>query len=279
MSLVNPQLQVFSEPLEDLSVESMEFYPFAPDTENPGTTQTKYDITVKDLDSYINFSRSYLQINCKIVTSAGANIANENIALQNSGFSLIERATVLVDNQIVEECNHAPQVTTMKFLAESSDDYYRTNGSNMYFYKDTGLGTAVPADNVGFSTRKAFASASANMTLYLPMKHLFGYATNDKVTKGLRHTLSLTRASHANMIHQDANASAGSQVYISKMRLWVPIIRPSLRAVQNIESKLNQGFKQKLNWDAHNGYRSGTFSANLTEINWRIIKMAHSLIF
>ena len=49
----------------------------------------------------------------------------------------------------------------------------------------------------------------------------------------------LYRNTHANMVHQAAAAPAGTQVFIERVRLWCPIIRPSLQAVVDIENKLN----------------------------------------
>jgi hypothetical protein len=280
MSLVNPQLQVFSEPLEDASIEGYDYHNYAPDTEVPGVGQSRWDIQIKDLDSYINFSRSYLQVSVRLVTAAGAAIAAaKDCALVNNGLSLFETARILVDGQIIEETNFCPQATTMRFLAESSDDYYRTSGSAMGFYKDTGTGSNVPANNAGFTTRRAIADNGKNMTMYIPIKHLFGYACVDKITKGLRHTLSLTKSSRANMIHQNtgnagAQLATGTDVYFSKIRLWTPVCRPSLSVISSIEGKLNQGFSQKMNWLANNSYRSGEFAAANTTINWRIANAA-----
>lgn len=275
--IVNPQLQIFQEPLEDRSIQGYDYHNYSPDTEVPGQNQGRYEIQIKDLDSYINFSRSYLQVSCRLVDANGNAIgANKDCALVNNGWSLFETGRVLVDGQIIEEVNFAPQASTMRFLAECSDDYYRTTGSNMGFYKDTGTGSNVPANNTGFASRRALADNGKNMTFYLPLKHLFGYCTVDKVTKSLRHTLSLTKATRANMIHQNTgNANAneiltGTDVFISKVRLWTPVVRPSLEVISSLESSLNQGFSQKLDWLANNSYRSGEYDANNTTINWRI---------
>ena len=43
MSLVNPHLQVFSEPLEDASIEGYDYHNYAPDTEVPGVGQSRWD--------------------------------------------------------------------------------------------------------------------------------------------------------------------------------------------------------------------------------------------
>ena len=66
--IVNSQLRVFEEALEDNSIQEMVYRPVLPnDTSTPATTKTRFEIIHKDVDQYINFSRSYLQIRAKLV--------------------------------------------------------------------------------------------------------------------------------------------------------------------------------------------------------------------
>mgnify|MGYP001569304549 CR=1 FL=1 len=258
----NPVLDIFSEALEDTSIDSVEYHPYSSnDVGVPGTTKTRFEIQHKDQDSFINYARSYLEVKCKIVKADGTNFTgSELIALQNNGYSLFERAQLLIDNQVIEEVQHPGIASTMRALAEWSADYANTAGSNMGWYQDTGTGTAVTADNVGFASRQALHTNSQQITLYMPLKHLFGYCQDvDKVTKGLRFSLVLNKNQAGNSIHSGVGAPANALVHINKIQLWVATVKPSLEMVSRIEGRLAQGFTQKLNWRGMSMYRSPSF--------------------
>ena len=58
--------------------------------------------------------------------------------------------------------------------------------SDMGWYQDTGQGTPVLADNVGFASRNLLHRNSQLITLYMPLKHVFGYCQDvDKITKNV----------------------------------------------------------------------------------------------
>ena len=71
--------------------------------------------------------------------------------------------------------------------------------------------------------------------------------------------------------HRSLAATNGTTVLIeSPMKLWIPIITPSLEATVALEEKLNQGAVQKLNWEAFNCYRSGVIPAADTSFTYRV---------
>eukprot|EP00942_MAST-04A_sp_MAST-4A-sp1_P009911 g9911.t1 len=268
MSLINPSLDFFSEPLSDESIESKEYQVYNPnDLGEYGTTKTRFEINIHPQDVFQNFSEARIETTVKIVKSDGTALDTgndtENIALQNGFWSLWERAELRVGNGAasVESINFANVAAQMKFLTEASDDYKRTSGTNMGVYLDSGDGAASSA-NTGWNSRFELAKASNSITYYAPLKHLFGYCTNGKVTRGLKHTVILTRASHPNMIHVDGAATAGSKVFIENVRIWCPTVVPSLEVIQNYENKMLEGFSQKINFESMNCYRSGVFQAS-----------------
>ncbi len=265
-SLIHPSLDFFGEPLSDDSIESKEYQVYNPnDLGTPGVSKTRFEINIHPQDVYQNFSEAKIETTVKLVKADGTTaIAAQNIALQNGFWSLWEKAELRVGNgsAAVESINFANVAAQMKFLTEVGDDYLRTSGTNMGVYLDRGTaGTAVPASNSGYSARKDKAASGYSMTFYAPLKHLFGYCTNGKVTRGLKHTIILTRASHANMLHVDGSATAGSKVFIESVKIWVPTVVPSLSVIQNYENKMLQGFSQKINFESMNCYRSGVFQA------------------
>ena len=102
----NPVLDIFSEALEDTSIDSVEYHPYSPnDVGVPGTSKTRFEIQHKDQDSFINYARSYLEVKCKIVGANGAALGgNELVALQNNGYSLFERAQLLWTKETLGRC-------------------------------------------------------------------------------------------------------------------------------------------------------------------------------
>jgi hypothetical protein len=258
----NPVLDIFSEALEDTSIDSVEYHPYSPnDVGVPGITKNRFEIQHKDQDSYINYARSYLEVKCKIVGANGADLnGNELLALQNNGYSLFERGQLLIDNQVIEEVQHPGVASSIMALAGWSSDYANTSGSNMNWFQDSGTGTPVLADNVGFASRNLLHRNSQQITLYMPLKHCFGYCADvDKVTKGLRFSLVLNKNQAGNIIHAGAGSPANAQVYINKIQLWVATVKPSLEQVVRLENALARGYTQKLNWRGRSMYRSPSF--------------------
>jgi len=266
MSLINPSLDFFSEPLSDESIESKEYQVYNPnDLGEYSTSKTRFEINIHPQDVFQNFSEARIETTVKLKKADGTTaIAAEDIALQNGFWSLWERAELRVGNgaSSVESINFSNVAAQMKFLTEASDDYKRTSGTNMGIYLDAGTSDASGNTNSGFLSRKTLAAGGESMTFYAPLKHLFGYCTNGKVTRGLKHTVILTRASHANMIHQASGATAGSKVFIESVKIWCPTVVPSLEVIQNYENKMLEGFSQKINFESMNCYRSGVFQAS-----------------
>ena len=137
-SVLDPQLQVFSEPVKADSITAVNFHPYPCDNLQKGVTQSRYSIIIKDTDSWQNISRGFLQVKAKIVKADGTTaIDPENIAFNGSGYNLFEKADLLIDNQIVESINHQNIGNLMLMLAQSSDDYYKTTLSGLAkFQKD-----------------------------------------------------------------------------------------------------------------------------------------------
>ena len=61
MSLKHPMLNVFASPMEDNSLESVEWIPIEPDSFNAGTGTQRVEITHKAIDNFVNLHRSYLE--------------------------------------------------------------------------------------------------------------------------------------------------------------------------------------------------------------------------
>ena len=265
--IVNSQLRVFEEALEDNSIQEMVYRPVLPnDTSTPATTKTRFEIIHKDVDQYINFSRSYLQIRANLVDANGADFNDGRAITLQSGF-IWERCQLLIDNQVVEEISNANHAHQILALTQMSKDYHDTAGQNFMYARDT-TRNADAANNNGFATRGNFTNNSQLFTIYCPLKHLFGYAMdNDKVIRGVKMSLIM----HKNTDGQNLvrfNGVADGQLYIQEVKLWVPTVKPDLRTQQRLENAVASGYVQKLQYRAINCYKSPKFA--MTNINWRI---------
>ena len=271
-SVLNHQLQIFKENLEDSSISQITYHPTAADTIQKGCNQTRYSIIIKNTEDWKNMGRAYLSVKYKLVQSDGAtDLANgANVALAGSAFCLWERAELLVDNQVVSSIQHQQIANLMLTLAGQSDDYYRTNQS--VFHKDTGAPNLAAGDvnNTGYTVKKAIYADSKFVEAVLPLKEIFGYCSQDKVDRGLRYEILLTKASDANMIFQDANGGDASKVYIDDVSVWVPKVVPSIQATQMLENSMNMGQVIRKEWLGRQAFRSPLLAANDTSISWRI---------
>merc|ERR1711991_1054377 len=132
MGLLNESLNLFGSPLEDNSIETEDYLSYSPDDiGTPGINKTKFTITVKDLDSWINFSKAYLEYSVRLKAADGvADIAaGANIALQQG--HIFERCELNVDNQNVESVQLANIASHIHNLATIGPNYKSTTGEQM----------------------------------------------------------------------------------------------------------------------------------------------------
>ena len=192
MNNVNHQVDLFSEPYEDASIQGVEYIPLnTNDTGVPGVGRQRFQIDTRDLDSYINYARSYLKVNCRIDADANgtALTAAQQAVLQNNGWSLFSKATLQINNTTIEEVEHCGVASSMRAYVEWSGDYKNSHGSNGGFFIDSSTQSG-NGNNTGFAVRHSLATTSTLMTLMLPLSWVFGWCRDvDKTTKGLKFRL------------------------------------------------------------------------------------------
>lgn len=234
--------------------------------------------------------------------------ADDNITLCNNGWSLFRSVEYQMNNQIVESISqYAPVASTIMNLVQFSDDYGRSTATNMLWYKDTSTGAAVsnefptaatalptgtvannaeatgaqlrtaldalitkvPEFNHGFASRKAVTTGDKDTCMFLPLSSILGCCKDiDTVFMGVKHTLQLTREHANNYIHRAAGVAAG-KFKIEHISLWMPKIRPSIRVVSQLESKLVKGYLRDLYFEQSRIYRT-QYGSSQTSPSWRI---------
>jgi hypothetical protein len=199
--------------------------------------------------------------------------------------ALFDNARYLIDGQSIEAIdNNVDVATTIIGLARYSDDYTRSAGPSMMFFKDTSdhpehnqysrvkatLDTALdpqPAGyvrpaadfdvintvanyNLGFATRKAMMQGeNRQFSCAIPLHHIFGFCRNvRKVIYGAKHTIELTRKNHDNDAIWHAAGIADGKVILKKIALWMPVLSPSISSEGKLLSFMASGGKTLLSW-------------------------------
>lgn len=267
MSLTHPQFRVFSSPMDDFSVEEMNYVEVLPDSEQIGTSQTRWELTHKSIDSFINLHRSYLLVQVKVVRGDAGQVGNDlpataEVAISN-GVSLFDRITLLCNGSVISEVNNYQIAQQVLALAEMSKDY-RDNTASVYnHHTDTNLMTNADGNNAGQNTREAKAIAGLQ-TFYIPICSMFGFTRYmDKVFRGLRFQIQLHKADKQVSLNTVAGANGVDlqpEIYFNKVRLLMCNVVPSPAIEASINSRLNQGAVQQLRWDEVSCYKSSSIT-------------------
>ena len=135
------------------------------------------------------------------------------------------------------------------------------------------------ARNIGFTERKALSVAGGAQKLtsfMLPLRHLFGFCSVDKVTRGVDLQVRLTRAAMNNVIHTANGVDAGKFTF-TKLSLWVPILKPSLAVAAQLESQLAMSQMVHYDYASWNCYKSD--SAQTAQRTWRITTQSERPVY
>ena len=285
-----PHWNIFSAPVEDDSTTELEYTEYREANINVQTLD-KYEFYTRDLDQWLLPHKSYILIKGKLVKEDGTSFSeSDDIALVNNGFSVFRRANYFVNDQLLESVDFVPVGTAVLGLTEFSDDYTRSVATQMFWYRDTGSGSAIrqkytatmnadtvsvndnPEYNLGFAIRQALCSGGKTVTMLLPLSHLFGFCKDiHKSFRGLKHTVKFDKNYNASMIHASSDIKAKFQ--INFMSWWVPILKPILTTLARLESELASGASAKLFWEGVSVYRSD--ARNDQHPRWRVASSAN----
>ena len=280
-----PHWNIFSAPVEDDSTTELEYTEYREANINVQTLD-KYEFYTRDLDQWLLPHKSYILIKGKLVKEDGTSFSeSDDIALVNNGFSVFRRANYFVNDQLLESVDFVPVGTAVLGLTEFSDDYTRSVATQMFWYRDTGSGSAIrqkytatmnadtvsvsdnPEYNLGFAIRQTLCSGGKTIAMVLPLSHLFGFCKDiRKSFRGLKHTVKFDKNYNASMIHASADIKAKFQVNF--MSWWVPILKPNLVTLARLEGELASGASAKLFWEGVSVYRSD--ARNDQHPRWRV---------
>lgn len=282
----SPYWNIFDSPIENNSTEAYEFTEYREiNVEVKGLK--KYKIPAKDLNVWIHPHNSYLHLKGKVLKSNGAELAiTDMTTLNNNGFNIFDTAKYRIGDKEIESIDYVGVGTTVLNLVEFSDDYAKSAASNMFWFRDTADSTdtsrfiSSPTEknqklkeslitieelvknikrnhdfNEGFLERWKLTKESKQISLFLPIKRLFGFCKDiNRVFRGLPHEIELEKNLDDNIIQTTDDNSY--QFQISHLSWFVPVVTPSLITLAKLETYLASGATNSLYWESYNVYRS-----------------------
>lgn len=226
--------------LYDESISEINYFDYTPQTQaiiNNLGQQIKIDINAQDI--YTLPSKSYISITGQLrrFDNNIAYLAGDEITLiKNAMMYLFSLIKYELGSTTIEQVNHPGQVTSMLGYLTYPDDFFTsaelkccwskdtTNNACSYKYLNSravAAGTAIaeeyftPSEHVeynqGFAARKGFLFSSEPrgcFTFHIPLKHIFGFAAHyKKLIYGMKHSLTLTRASDIEAIYRSGTTN------------------------------------------------------------------------
>ena len=232
-------------PIIDESIEEYEYHEYTP-YQGVNLSSGEIRIHIESQDIFTHPCKSYLLIEGQLQKadkSAFAD-ADNNTLTNNAMMYLFREIRYHLSNQEIETITHPGQATTMLGLLKYPDDFSKSKGLNMCWYKDTDA-TASISDNIGYKIRQNHITKSSDpkgsFSFVVPLSHIFGFCEDyDKVVFGFKHTLSFIRESDTEAIFKDSSADAG-KIRLDKISWFMPHVLPADRykmaLYKTIESK------------------------------------------
>ena len=242
----------------DNSIKSYEYYSFQPISGTQLNSAGQITIRVENQDAFFHPRKSWLQVEGKLVKTAGGGTVyadTDMVALTNNGIMhLFDNIKYELSGQEIESVYHPGQATTILGLAKYSTNFNQGPGLNQCWSLDTQTNSA--DTNTGFKKRHDYiieeSTPKGGFRFAIDLEHIFAFCEDyDKVLYGFNHALTLVRTSNDNnAIFRSSTAGAG-KVVIEKISWMLPRVDPSdeqkYQLYKSIEKKevLSVGFRMR----------------------------------
>ena len=204
-------------------------------------------LTIESQDIYTHPSESFLIIEGQLLKKdpapgpdppAGSDDLYDGdnaVTLINNGimylFSDVRYHLASHEIEVLQNPGHA---TTMLGMLKFPDDFFKSQGLNQLWIKDTGEGNTVTDGdnpNEGFKLRRNYIINMPNtrgtFNFKIPLKHFLGFCEDyRKVLYGMQQRSTLTRTSNDNAIHRADNIAVG-KIKIKNISWFMPHVIPS----------------------------------------------------
>ena len=201
------------------------------DSPNPPLENT-IRIHYRNTNSYINLSKSYLELNFRITANASTH------TLVNHVLSLFRRATLKLGNITVEQVENLNLNVLINSIIKYSQDYALSSGSNSFFYRDTGdtnsdvnirVGVIGNLDyNSGFQRRLDRSTGGVDVSCRVPLDECFQTASVNKLIYGQEMEVELVQGENKDRLFGSTADLSG--VEVRKCSLWLNKVLPSKQA-------------------------------------------------
>jgi hypothetical protein len=165
--------------------------------------------------------------------------------IMKNAWSLFNNVRYTINDITIEDISEPQECSDMRLFSKLSPDSAKVY-SNMNFYNPMDL----TPDNW-------FLDHNADkIRCVMPLTSLLGSVESSKLCRGLKHSLYLTPQNNLAQILQSLKVDnetgtyeslavgpdlTNVSVYISRLRLWVPIAQPSLKAVLDYDREIDAG--------------------------------------
>ena len=198
-------------------------------------------ITIESQDIYTHPAESFLNIEGQLIKNNDNNyLINDEITLINNGimflFSDVRYHLASHEIEVLQNPGHA---SAMLGMLKYPDDFNKSQGLNQGWAPDSGTGTPVSDENIGFKIRQNYIinmpegnNNKGTFSFKIPLKHFLGFCEDyKKILYGMQQRLTLTRTGHNNAILK-GNAAAGGvadngKIRIDKISWFMPHVIPS----------------------------------------------------
>lgn len=246
---------------------------------NDNTTpplQNTIRIHYRNTNSYINLSKSYLEINFQITANSDTH------TLVNHVLSLFRRATLKLGNITVEQVENQNLNILVNSIIKYSQDYALSSGSNSFFYRDTGdanalttiSGVANVANldyNSGYHRRLKRSDSGVgivglgnNVSCRVPLGECFQFANVNKLIYGQELEVELVQSQNVDRLFGDGALASG--VNITKCSLWLNKVLPSKQAETTFLKQIQGNVSYDFNYLYSNCYVSSVLQATQNTI-------------
>lgn len=246
-------LNILEQPHYDESIESFQYYDYAPASQENLNKAGAIHIDINASDVYILPSKSEILIKGELVRADNNNPfdANTEIALVNNAMLyLFSEVKYSIGGTVVERISNPGQITSMFGYLSQPDDYNTSAGLGACWSKDTtdnanstkfqssqaapGAGytpTENPNFNQGFSARKALlmsANPAGCFSFLIKFEHIFGFVNYEKVVYNMKHTLTLTRDVNDILPIHKAQNVGNAKIKLNNITWRMPHVKPEI---------------------------------------------------
>lgn len=180
-----------------------------------------------------HWKNAYLEIHGQLVKKEdGTAYADGDLItfIHNGMVHLFDNVKLTIGGQQVENVNNVEHVSSMIYDVLFARSKAKSDGLQFLWMPDTGLPTAVIAENKGFAVRQKYVIDTPHtkgmFKFRIPLYMFFGFMENFVALKGYPIEMEFVRGPDYPALFRNADAGEG-KLKFSEMTLNIPVVEPS----------------------------------------------------